>query len=151
MQAGCLTPLPGAFVSHGECYACVASLPTPSPCNRPDRLGLLWVGLTSHRTHWCLQLVGHQCPAGCPTGAAVRPPEFEVPPFCQLTPGVHLFALLCDRATILLDPGGTCTCSPLCSCRCCLPPDVTRSAPTSPCLRGCINLSGLYPPSERRI
>ncbi len=80
--------MPGAFVSHGECYARVASLPTPSPCDRPDRLGLLWVGLTPSRTCLQLPLVEYRQPAHRQE-MATRPPEFEVPPFCQLAPGVH--------------------------------------------------------------
>ena len=83
-----MTPLPGAYNSHGECYARVASLPTPSPCDRPDRLGLLWVGLTPSRSRPQLPLVEYRRPAQ-EAGLATRSPEVEVPPFCQSAPGVH--------------------------------------------------------------
>jgi len=88
MQAGSLTPDSEAIVSRGECFARVASLPTPSPCDRPYRLRLLWVGLTPRHTRLQLPSVDCKRPAQR-AGTAARPPEFEVPPLCLPTPGVH--------------------------------------------------------------
>ena len=88
LQAGSLTPVSEAIVSRGRCFARVASLPTPSPCNRPDRLGLLLVGLTPSRAHPHLHLVECGRPAQR-AGLAARSPEFEVPPFCLAAPEVH--------------------------------------------------------------
>jgi hypothetical protein len=38
LQAGSLTPCSGVIVSRGGCFACVAFLPAPSPCDRRYRL-----------------------------------------------------------------------------------------------------------------
>ena len=77
----------------------------------------------------------------------VRGARFELSGSCGF-----IYSLLCERATILLDPGGTNTGSPKRSCRCCLPLNVTRSASTYSHLRGCINLEeGANLPAARSL
>jgi hypothetical protein len=69
-------------VSRGECFACVASLPAPSPCERLSRLGLLWAGLTPVTSPPRLLDVDRGEPHGGgspPTGNGSGSPEFKVP------------------------------------------------------------------------
>jgi hypothetical protein len=136
-----LRPGVGAIFSRGRFCARVASLPTPSPCDRPYRLGLLWVGLTPSRSRLRLPLVGSRRPADI-AGMAARSPVFVAPSFYLMASRVRLLRFSPTVPRSYSTPADS---SRACHCArddAAFPVTLAGRHPHFDLLRSCINLEG---------